>query len=132
MPIDYADYPPNWKSEIRPAILERAGHKCEFCGVPDRWYRTTWGGVDSVMKPGSAELFTASEDYAAGGGPKPVLIVLTIAHLFDKNPMNCHPKNLAALCQRCHLNHDAEDRAESRRKKKAADLATIQGDLFAS
>lgn len=25
MPIDYSKYPPNWKTEIVPAVLERAG-----------------------------------------------------------------------------------------------------------
>jgi hypothetical protein len=29
MPINYKEYPANWKTEIRPSILERAGHKCE-------------------------------------------------------------------------------------------------------
>lgn len=33
MPIDYKNYPENWKTEIRPAILERANNCCEFCGV---------------------------------------------------------------------------------------------------
>lgn len=32
-------------------------------------------------------------------------IVLAVAHL-DQQPENNHPKNLAALCQRCHLKHD--------------------------
>ncbi len=32
MPIDYSKYPPNWKTEIRPAILKREGNKCKFCG----------------------------------------------------------------------------------------------------
>ena len=32
-------------------------------------------------------------------------IVLSVAHL-DQQPENNHPKNLAALCQRCHLLHD--------------------------
>ena len=131
MPINYADYPPNWKTEIRPAILERAGHKCEFCGVPDRWYRITWtDGSDEAFKPCSDEAFYAGENFAAGIGPKPVLIVLTVAHLFDKNPMNCHPKNLAALCQRCHNRHDSEQRKESRRKTEAAKVAALQSGLF--
>lgn len=34
MPCDYRKYSKNWKTEIRPAILERAGHKCERCGFP--------------------------------------------------------------------------------------------------
>jgi hypothetical protein len=121
MPINYADYPSNWKSEIRPAILERAGHKCEWCGVPDRYYRVG----DDVVKPGSAELFTASEDYATGGAPKPVLIVLTIAHLHDKNPMNCDHRNLAALCQRCHLKHDAPDRIAKAAARREVDAPTL-------
>lgn len=33
MPINYKDYPSNWKTEIRPAILERAKNCCESCGV---------------------------------------------------------------------------------------------------
>jgi hypothetical protein len=33
MPIDYKNYPANWKTEIRPAILQRAQNKCEQCGV---------------------------------------------------------------------------------------------------
>jgi len=116
MPINYADYPPNWKTEIRPAILERAGHKCEFCGVPDRWYRVTECEVDEAFASGSEGHFYAGENYAAGIGPKPVFIVLTIAHIHDKNPMNCDPRNLAALCQRCHLRHDAKDNAVKRRQ----------------
>ena len=35
MPIDYLKYPPNWKTEIRPAILDRANNCCEVCGVPN-------------------------------------------------------------------------------------------------
>lgn len=31
MPIDYNKYPPNWKTEIRPAVLKRADNKCECC-----------------------------------------------------------------------------------------------------
>ena len=33
MPVDYSKYPPNWKTEIRPRILKRAGNKCEECGA---------------------------------------------------------------------------------------------------
>lgn len=35
MPINYKQYHPDWLTKIRPAILERAGHCCEVCGVPN-------------------------------------------------------------------------------------------------
>lgn len=130
MPINYADYPPDWKTAIRPEILEREGHKCKFCGVPDRWYRVTVDGVDEAFAPGTEGHFYAGENFAAGLGPKPVFIVLTVAHLYDKNPMNVDRRNLAALCQRCHLKHDAEDRKVSRKAKEAAKVAVLQSPLF--
>ena len=49
-PENRGRYPANWK-EIRAAILERAGNKCEFCGI---------------------------ENYAVRDGSR---VVLTIAHL---------------------------------------------------
>ena len=49
-PENRGRYPTNWK-EIRAAILERAGNKCEFCGI---------------------------ENYAVRDGSR---VVLTIAHL---------------------------------------------------
>jgi hypothetical protein len=35
MSINYKNLPLNFKSEIRPRILERAKYKCEKCGVAD-------------------------------------------------------------------------------------------------
>lgn len=96
MPIDYARYPAAWLTEIRPAILARAGDRCEWCGAPNH-------------------------------RPHPVTgsrVVLTIAHVHDPDPMNVEPGNLAALCNRCHLNHDrahhARKVAETRRRKRLA------------
>ncbi len=34
MPIDYKKYVPEWQ-EIRKRILERDGHRCKECGIPD-------------------------------------------------------------------------------------------------
>lgn len=31
MPVDMRRYPPNWRTEIRPRILARAGDRCEQC-----------------------------------------------------------------------------------------------------
>jgi len=41
-------------------------------------------------------------------------VVLTAAHVHDKRPKACALLNLAALCQQCHLRHDAKDRARGR------------------
>lgn len=81
MVIDYKKYPPNWKKEIRPRILERANHKCEFCGVDNYSIRFN--------------------------GKKDIKVVLTIAHL-DHDPDNwdVEDERLAALCQKCHMNYD--------------------------
>lgn len=45
------------------------------------------------------------------------LVVLTIAHL-DQDVTNNADSNLAALCQRCHLNHDKWQHVASRRKNQ--------------
>lgn len=97
MPCDYSKYPKNWKSEIRPAILKRAGNKCEICGAENK---------STVYR----------------NGDKPTKIVLTIAHFYNPDPMDCRPKNLKALCQRCHLHHDKEQHqtnARLTRERKA-------------
>lgn len=41
-------------------------------------------------------------------------IILTVAHL-DHQPENNDPRNLRAMCQRCHLTYDAPHRAKGRR-----------------
>jgi 5-methylcytosine-specific restriction endonuclease McrA len=73
MPIDYSNYPPDWKTRIRPDILERAGHRCEFCGIGNYMEHPATGSQ----------------------------VVLTVAHI-DQNIENNDYANLAALCQRCH------------------------------
>lgn len=91
MPINYKDYPPNWKTISFYIRSERAKWHCEFCG-------------------------------AQQGQPHPVtgsLVVLTVAHLGIAKPngqpgdkrdlYDVRDENLAALCQRCHLNLDRGD-----------------------
>lgn len=92
MPMDRSKYPANW-DEISRAIRERAGWRCEFCGIPN----------------GSA----------ATKSGKPV--ILTVAHL-DHDTTNSDPANLRALCQACHLGYDLthhmRNAAETRRRKR--------------
>lgn len=86
-------YPKNWK-EVREKILQRALHRCEFCGVANYTYVTKAG----------------TEDWQF---PQAAKVVLTIAHL-DHNPTNNDPRNLRALCQKCHNRYDAKHRAANR------------------
>lgn len=106
-------YPASWRG-IRAAILERAGHRCEKCGIPNHAWRNKVTG-EWAHDAGMVEAWWLDGDAIAR-------VVLTIAHL-DHTPENCDPANLAALCQRCHLAHDAEQHRQTayatRRRGKA-------------
>lgn len=129
-------YPKNWP-QIREQILARADHKCEWCGVPNYavGYRDKLGvfipyegniwavlagqGINyqSLKKTSYRDAKEWADNLSEIGPYKYIVIVLTIAHIYDKDPANCDPGNLAALCQQCHNRHDAKDRAMNRRKK---------------
>ena len=105
MPFQAERYPSNWK-EISIRIREREDSRCKWCGA---------------------------ENYK----PHPVTgsrVVLTVAHLGvdlpdgmpgdKRNKMDVRDENLAALCQRCHLNYDRDEHAanaaRTRRRKQVA------------
>ena len=126
MPCNYKDYPPNWFSEIRPAILKRSREdgkyeKCEWCGVPNGavGYRVDGVFVECDDEHEAAEL---------GDSGRLTKISLTIAHIFDMDKLACHLLNLAALCQRCHLLHDMTHHVQKRRANR--DRRAGQGYLF--
>lgn len=143
MPIDYSKYPSNWKTEIRPAILERDGHKCKFCGVPNHAYGHRALDGSFISDQDIADYFDRYELdgdpdeqweqwFGDDDTPKRIRIVLTIAHLYDHNPMNCDDDNLAALCQKCHNNHDIEHRRKNAaitRGRKEAEKQRLNGQL---
>lgn len=133
-PENVARYPANWP-QIREAVLERAGHRCEQCKVANRALIARGAGSNAgTYMTADAEVYDANtgehlgrcrmSDYEVGSM---VDIVLTIAHL-DHTPENCAPENLRAWCQRCHLRYDAQHRAETARATRRARLAV--GDLF--
>ena len=87
-PENRSRYPKDWK--LRSCFIRkyRAKNRCEWCG-------------------------------AENGEPHPITgskVVLTCAHVHDKRPEAASLLNLAALCQRCHLRHDARDRALNRKR----------------
>jgi len=112
MPINYKDYPEDWKDVIRPDILRRDKYRCKFCGVVNH----------SVGYRISDGTFIACDEHmvnwARKNGIRTFKIVLTIAHI-DQNRENNNYDNLAALCQRCHNRLDAPYRALHRKQRKS-------------
>lgn len=129
MPIDYKNYPENWKTEIRPAILERANNCCEFCGVKNYsvGYRQGSKFISTVGneyhdKAGNGELsYKKAKDLVKHcnkfADDNLIVIVLTVAHL-DHDVTNPDYENLKALCQKCHLNYDKEHHLKNSRKTR--------------
>jgi hypothetical protein len=92
MPFDRRKYPKDWDRISRYIRFTRASGRCE--GSP-----------------------AYPHCRAQHGKPHPVtgsIVVLTVAHL-DHDPTNNDLDNLAALCQRCHLTHDAAQHAANAR-----------------
>lgn len=112
MPIDYSKRNPEWLDKIRPMILAREDYKCKFCKRTHKKH---------YMKSGSMQNLELSEfelEWCLKNKIPVVRIILTIAHL-DHNENNDVPENLAALCQKCHLNHDRADNIMRRKNNKA-------------
>ena len=117
-PENRARYPSDWK-RISLAARERAGNKCEECGVPNGAYRVPDGAwTTNAMQ---------AETWACVDQLRVTRIVLTVAHM-DHTPENCDAKNLKALCQRCHLRYDSGHHAETRYSTMRARKAV--SDLF--
>ena len=95
-------YPKDW-SEIRSAVLARAGNCCE--GSPR---------------------YPACR--AENWRPHPITgsgVVLTVGHL-DHVPENNELENLRAWCQRCHLTYDAKHHAENARATRRKALNNLE------
>lgn len=86
MPCDYKQYHPKWKLISKLIRINRAGNQCEWCG-------------------------------AFNYHPHPItksMVILTVAHI-DHDKTNNRFNNLAALCQKCHLNHDIHQHVANRK-----------------
>lgn len=135
MPIkDKSLYPKNWDAISRRIRFERAGGKCEECGmehgaVGARDREGVWHDepdIDSMNSSLGHHLF--------GVWPKIIKVVLTCAHL-NHAPGDNRDENLKALCQKCHLSHDAAHHQESaartrHRASREKSLAAGQQELF--
>lgn len=135
MPVDWTRYPPNWR-EISLAIRKREQNRCKWCGIENGLlgYRDKQGRFWTDAELNEAEYLSEKDRLCTedGGNLRRVRIVLTVAHLGTALPngapgdkhdkLDVRPENLAALCQRCHLNYDRDEHmanaAATRRRRK--------------
>lgn len=134
MPIDYTKYPPNWKSEIVPAVLERANNCCEECGLLN--YQSVFS-IPFWMKDDNGRYVLRTmwfrdnrdairESRGETHKIKEVKVVLTISHTdHDEDNHDVKLERLKALCQVCHLRYDAK---EKYRRKNGKSSQTIIND----
>ena len=119
MPIDYSKYPPNWKSEIVPRIIERAGNCCERCGIANGAEATSIALRVQESGRYKVKRFWLTQEgdvirmqpFALPNETKKVTVVLTVAHLdHDETNHDVCDDRLRAWCQYCHLNYDASEK----------------------
>jgi hypothetical protein len=137
-PENRCRYPKDWAA-ISLRIRERAGHKCEDCGVNNyalggRLPNGDWLAAVPLGDNGLRLQWPLPGDYAWCSSAhrveklRIVRIVLTVAHL-DHTPENCADDNLRAWCQRCHNRYDAAMRREGI-KRRRREMAAVR-DLLA-
>ncbi|HTB10974.1 MAG TPA: hypothetical protein VK752_05360 [Bryobacteraceae bacterium] len=128
-------YGPKWRKEVRPRILERAGHKCEKCFAPNYTQVKRYGGNWLQIKVKFGEkperLWWADNGWRANPPRKgvdkirTVTIVLQVIHL-NHTPGDDRDENLRAFCQWCHLNYDQVQHKETRTTRKDAERPLLQ------
>ena len=149
MPVDKSRYPANWK-KISQHIKDRAGNRCEQCGVANGAYimRSRIDGARYVVLDEATlgycypdgTLLRMSEIPEEYLSDKPdTRVVLTVHHIGidgdSHDKMDCRDENLVALCQRCHLIadlpiHIANSRKTRLEKKRQQVIDAGQKELF--
>ena len=139
-------YPIDWRELSALIRFGRARGRCERCGRPHgaevthlgdgTWWdaeREVWrdGRGRRVRRLPGRDVLLAHQLHLEGFGPAHGLpttrVVLASAHL-DHDPGNNRARNLAALCQRCHMLHDAREHRRTRWRKAFGRRA--MGDLL--
>jgi hypothetical protein len=126
-------YPIDWPQLSALIRFERAKGRCEFCGRPHgreirhlgdgRW----WDEENRTWRNGRGRALSRLALPADDVTVKTTKVVLAAAHL-DHDPTNNRPRNLKALCQRCHMLHDREE--HRRRRWITLRMRKALGDLF--
>lgn len=128
-------YPIDWAQLSDVIRFGRAQGCCEGCGRPHgqlvfhlgdgRW----WDAAAKTWRSsrGRPLKLAPLECLSADTGLQTTRVYLACAHL-DHDPGNNDPRNLKALCQRCHILHDRTEHLRQRWFTYRARRAS--GDLF--
>lgn len=139
MPYDRSKYPDDWEAISQRIRFERAGGKCERCGVPhgalivrstvDKARYIVWNADRLGYDHSDGRPIRLSEIPSEFDTSQPLKkVVLTTAHIHNPDPMDCRDENLMALCQRCHNHMDAKHRAQNAAQTRRANRAKAQAD----
>lgn len=126
-------YPIDWQELSATIRFRRAGGACETCGRPHgrtvyclgdgRW----WDAMVGAWRDGQGRTLRTLPTIEDLGTIRSTRVVLATAHR-DHDTANNVDANLAAFCQRCHMNHD---RPEHRRRRwRTLFRRRAMGDLF--
>lgn len=150
MPFDKTKYPADWRA-ISWRIRQRDRQECKWCGVkngqwvlrdakgePELIWNAGWrdpqdGHIQVWWENEEGDICSDTDSYLSTER-HPIKIVLTVAHI-DHDSTHNTDDNLAALCQQCHLRHDAKQHAANAKitrgqKQRAAHAQAGQIELF--
>lgn len=134
MPIDYKNYPNNWKEISAMIRLDRAAERCEctgLCGIDHKAEAESQPEVLALVAELKPKLHVSHRCMAINGASHPITgstVVLTVAHVckdvcevMKREGRLCGiTLHLRAMCQRCHLKYDApEHRANAAATRRA-------------
>jgi len=121
MPVDYANYPKNWKAIVA-AVRERSGDCCEgspawpSCRIPNGAVRDK-DDRDVSFLP-DVDYGLEVEAWFCDRESRMSIVVLTVGHLdHDASNPDIGLDRLRHWCQRCHNTYDAPHRAQTRYMK---------------
>jgi hypothetical protein len=126
-------YPIDWPQLSAMIRFGRAKSRCEECGRPHgrgiqhlgdgRW----WDEEDQIWRNGRGRSLPRPALVNDAIAVRITKVALATAHL-DHDPTNNRPRNLKALCQRCHMIHDRDE--HRRRRWITLRMRKAIGDLF--
>ena len=127
-------YPIDWPQLSALIRFERAKGQCEGCGrshgrvICHLGDGRRWDPESAAWRDGAGRRIRGLlEVENLQAHVRTTRVVLAAAHR-DHDPTNNRPRNLVALCQRCHLIHDREE--HRRRRWLTLFRRKALGDLF--